>query len=50
MKMMLRAAIAAVSFASIGPAYAGEDTVAKALSVEIPAVTVQAPAKVTPGW
>jgi hypothetical protein len=47
MKIMLRAVIAAVSFASIGPAHADEGIVAKALSVEIPAVTAQAPARAT---
>ena len=45
MKIMLRAAIAAVSIASIGPAVAsaGEGTVANTRFTEIPGIVTQAP-------
>ncbi len=50
MNIMLRAAIAAASLASIGSAYAGEGegTVANTLFTEIPGVVAQAPVQNAP--
>jgi hypothetical protein len=50
MKIMLRAAIAAMSLASIGSAYAGEGegTVANTRFTEIPGVVAQAPVQNAP--
>lgn len=50
MRIMLRAAIAAVSIGTIGSAYAGEraGTVANTLFTEIPGVVAQAPAQTAP--
>jgi hypothetical protein len=50
MKIMLRAAIAALSFASIGSAYAGEGdgTVANSFFTELPGVVAQAPVQNAP--
>jgi hypothetical protein len=50
MNRMLRAALVAVSFASIGPAYAGrgEGTVADTRLAEIPGEAAQSPAQNTP--
>ena len=47
MKIMLRAAIAALSIASIGPAFAGDGDVPQAntLFTELPGVIAQAPAQ-----
>jgi hypothetical protein len=47
MKIVLRAAIAAVSIGSIGPAYAGERIVANDLLTESSGVAAQAPAQNT---
>jgi hypothetical protein len=51
MKIMLRAAIAALSFASIGPAFAGEGdggTVANTFFTDLPSVVAQAPVQNAP--
>ncbi len=51
MKIMLRAAIAALSFASIGSAIAGEGdggTVANSFFTELPGVVAQAPVQNAP--
>ena len=50
MNIMLRAAIAAASFASIGSAYAGDSngTVANTLFTSLPGVVAQAPAQKAP--
>jgi hypothetical protein len=48
MRVMLRAAMAALSLASIGSAYAGEGTHANTLFTEIPGVVTQAPVRNVP--
>jgi hypothetical protein len=50
MKIMLRAAMAAISIATIGSAYAGEGegTAANTLFTEIPGVVAQAPVQNAP--
>ena len=48
MKIMLRAALAAASIASIGSAYAGEGVVSNTRFTEIPGVVAQAPAQNAP--
>jgi hypothetical protein len=51
MRIMLRAAIAALSFASIGPAFAGEGdggTVANTFFTDLPGVVAQAPVQNAP--
>jgi hypothetical protein len=51
MKIMLRAAIAALSIASTGPAFAGEGdggTVANTFFTELPRVVAQAPVQNAP--
>jgi hypothetical protein len=51
MRIMLRAAIAALSFATIGPAIAGEGdggTIANSFFTELPGVVSQAPVQNAP--
>jgi len=51
MRIMLRAAMAALSFASIGPAFAGEGdggTVANTFFTELPRVVAEAPVQNAP--
>jgi hypothetical protein len=48
MRIMLRAAIAAVSFASVGPAHADGGTVAKVLFTEIAGAAAQTPPQSDP--
>jgi hypothetical protein len=51
MRIIIRAAIAAVSIASIGPAFAGdgEGTVANTRFTQMPGVVAQAPVQNAPG-
>lgn len=48
MRIMLRAAIAAVSFANIGSAYAGDGTAPNTVVAWLPGVVEQAPAQHAP--